>query len=96
MGKAWLKKFEHENSKWTDKDCRPHKHDFSEKVVIHLSGDENKHIGDLYYSADKCRLCRSFINARLVGNTNECKGLETYHFIKPHFAIGFKDITPVE
>ena len=95
MGNQWIKRFDYENSKWTDKECKRHKHDFSEKAVIHLVGeDESRHLGDEYYIADKCRLCRSFKNAELVSDKNDCKGIAVYDYINPHFAIGFRDIKP--
>lgn len=96
MGNAWVNRYVYERSKWTDKNCKRHKHDFSEKAVIHLIGeDESRHLGESYYVADKCRLCRSFKNAELVSDTDSCKELAVYDYINPHFAIGFSDIRPI-
>lgn len=89
MGKTKIRRLFSQESKWTDKSCKKHKHDFTIQTGILLTGDKNKHIGDTYYVVTKCSYCNSFINASFVENPPE---LPILVFEKPHFAIGFKDI----
>lgn len=93
MGNAKIRKLSKADSKWTDKSVKRHKHVFTEKVLIHLHGNPNKHINHWYYTADKCRFCDSFINAKYIENK---PNLPIISFTKPHFAIGFTDIVKDE
>ncbi len=96
MGNAWINRSIYEHNKWTDKNCKRHKHDFSEKAVIHLIGEDgSRHLGDRYFVADKCRLCRSFKNAEIAADMESCKELAVYDYIYPHFSRSFSDIRPI-
>ena len=95
MSKVWLKK----ETKWTDKRCAKHKHDFSERVIVHVSGSEpSKHYFNAgFYTADKCRHCNSFINAEWVSEIPEdYRGCEVYEFISHKQMLGFDSITPAD
>ena len=93
MGNTKIRRFIHSKSKWVDKSAKKHKHIFEEKVLIHLYGDPNKHIGHSYYIADKCKLCDSFINAEYTKAKHD---LPVLTFYKPHFSIDFSDIKKVD
>lgn len=54
MGKNYLRQLKLADSKWTDKSCMKHKHNFVIPCVVRLIGDENKHIGVSDYTAMKC------------------------------------------
>ena len=76
--------------KWTDKDCKRHKHSFTDPCIVRLTGNENKHIGTSSYTVLKCEKCNSFTNLKFL--SKEPKGLPVLVFEKTHFAITLKDI----
>lgn len=89
MGNNKIRRLIKSESKWTDKSAKKHKHNFSETVLIYIHGNENKHIFGRYYTANKCKYCNSFINAKF---TTEIPNLPIISFTTPHFSIEFNDI----
>lgn len=45
MGRSYINRLISQNKKWTDKDCKRHKHSFTDPCIVRLTGNENKHIG---------------------------------------------------
>ena len=93
MGKTKLRRLIKQENKWIEHGCERHKHDFSNRAIVHLSDeDKSKHTGDWYYLVDMCAYCHSFIKIELIKDLGEYKELKIYQFSKPHGIIGFKDI----
>ena len=89
MGNTKIRRLKKETSKWTDKSCKKHKHDFSIDCTVMLTYKDTRLS---LYRAKKCKLCNSFINARY----NEEQIYPILRFKSPHFAIGFSDIEFIE
>lgn len=99
MGNNKIRRFMHENKKWTDKSAKRHKHDFSQQGIIHVyEVDESKHIAHTYYLANICKYCNSFIDAKFLTNDKYdiLYTLPHRRYVKPHFAFTFVDMQYVD
>ena len=99
MGNSKIRRYSYESKKWSDKTSVKHKHDYSQRGIIHLfNEDETRHIGHTYFLADMCTSCNSFINAKFIPHKDYdiLYNLTHRRFIKSHFALGFNDIQYVD
>lgn len=78
MERSYINRRISQNKKWTGKDCKRHKHSFTDPCIVRLTGNENKHIGTSSYTALKCEKCNSFTNLKFV--SEQPKGLPVLVF----------------
>ena len=84
-----LKKANH----WTDRLSQKHKHVFTEPCIVIIKENELYKIPQKNYKACKCEFCKSFIKAERTDIID--LDLQVMLFEKPHYALGFKDLTYV-
>ena len=97
VGSARIRRLVTQETRWTDTECKRHKHEYCVPCIVKLSGDSKKHIGEDYYSAVKCLHCHSFRFAHFIPRKSEALGKTefwpTMYFRKSRFAIGMRDLT---
>ena len=102
VGNSKIRRYLYESKKWSDKTSVKHKHDYSQRGIIHLfNEDETRHIGHTYFLADMCTSCNSFKNAKFLDVHSGQFDTLLYNlphrrFFKPHFGITLKDIQYID
>ena len=83
LGFAKIRRWCRENSKWTDKTAKKHKHNFCIPVIVELQ----KPKGSVFYKAMRCDSCYSFVDAECIKEPAKAVII----LKSSHTAIGFKD-----